>query len=75
MARISNRITSGVSTILHSLIVPVFVLVFIAYYKPLGIYELLSMENVTFGFNVTMIFCIVLVTVSITRAWLYLLGA
>lgn len=74
MARISNRITSGVSTILHSLIVPVFVLVFMTYYKPLGIYELLSMENVTFGFNVTMIFCIVLVTVSITRAWLYLLG-
>ena len=74
MARISNRITSGVSTILHSLIVPVFVLVFMTYYKPLGIYELLSMENVTYGFNVTMIFCIVLVTVSITRAWLYLLG-
>ena len=74
MARISNRITSGVSTILHSLIVPVFVLVFMTYYKPLGIYELLSMENVSFGFNVTMIFCIVLVAVSITRAWLYLLG-
>lgn len=74
MARISNRITSGVGTILHSLIVPAFALVFTTYYKPQGIYELLSMDGVSFGFNVTMMFCIVLVSVSITRCWLYLLG-
>lgn len=74
MAKISNRITSGVATLLHSLIVPLFTLVFTAYYKPQGIYELLTMENVSFGFNVTMIFCIVIVSVSVTRLWLYLIG-
>lgn len=74
MARISNRVTSGTGTLLHSLIVPLFALVFTAYYKPYGVYELLSMENVTYGFNVTMIFCIVLVSTSIARGWLYLLG-
>lgn len=74
MARISNRMTSGATTLLHSLIVPVFMLVFTTYYKPHGIYELLTMDNVSFGFNVTMLFCIVLVSVSITRLWLYLIG-
>lgn len=74
MARISNRVTTGGGAILHSLIVPLFALVFTTYYKPLGIYELLSMEGISFTFNVTMIFCIVLLTVSLTRVWLYLLG-
>lgn len=74
MARISNRVTSGAATLLHSLIVPVFALVFMTYYRPQGIYELLTMENVSFGFNVTMVFCIVLVSLSITRIWLYLIG-
>lgn len=74
MARISQRVTSGTGMILHSLIVPVFALVFMTYYKPKGMYDLLSMENVSFTFNVTIIFCIILLSTSITRVWLYLLG-
>lgn len=74
MARISNRITTGTATLLHLLIVPIFSLVFMMYYKPKGVFELLTMENVSYGFNVTILFCIVLVSVSITRVWLYLLG-
>lgn len=70
----TRNITSGISTILHSLIIPVFALIFTLYYKPYGIYEMLEMENATFTFNVTMMFCIILVSVSITRGWLYLLG-
>ena len=32
------------------------------------------MEDASFAFNVTMLFCIVLVSLSITRGWLYLIG-
>lgn len=69
-----SKITSGVSAVLHSLIVPVFVLVFTIYYRPQGLSEMLSMENVSFAFNSTIVFCIVLLSLTITRLWLYLLG-
>ena len=65
---------SGASTIMHSLIVPIFVLIFIIYYKPYGVYYLLQMEHASFAFNATILFCIVLVSISITRGWLYLIG-
>ena len=74
MAKITDRIISGVGTIMHSLIVPVFVLVFTIYYRPEETFRLLSMAHASFTFNVTMIFCITLVSLSITRGWLYLLG-
>jgi hypothetical protein len=74
MARKSSILVSGASTIIHSLVIPFFLLIFTIYYKPYGIYELLQMENANFSFNVTIIFCIVLVSVSITRGWLYLIG-
>ena len=74
MNRTIDKITSGVGTILHSLIIPVFVFIFTIYYKPYGIYRVLDMDNASFAFNVTILFCIVLVSVSITRGWLYLLG-
>lgn len=38
------------------------------------VYEMLSMENASFAFNTTILSCIVLVSVSITRGWLYILG-
>lgn len=69
-----NILVSGASTLLHSLIVPVFVLVFTIYYKPYERFELLQMEHASFTFNVTILFCIILVSVSITRGWLYLIG-
>lgn len=67
-------ILSGASTIMHSLIVPLFVLIFTIYYKPYGVYDFLHMEHASFAFNATMLFCIVLVSISITRGWLYLIG-
>ena len=70
----NSIILSGASTIMHSLIVPLFVFVFTIYYKPYGVYEFLHMENSSFAFNATMLFCIVLVSISITRGWLYLIG-
>lgn len=74
MSVINKNIISGASTILHSLVVPLFVLVFTIYYKPYGVYQILQMENASFTFNATILFCIILVSVSITRGWLYLLG-
>lgn len=72
MSRLNNIIVSGASTILHSLVVPIFVLFFTVYYKPYGIYEILQMENASFTFNTIILFCIILVSISITRGWLYL---
>lgn len=74
MSNSKNILTSGVSTIIHSLTVPVFALAFAAFYRPFGIQELLQLEQASFTFNLTILFCIVLVTVSITRGWLYLIG-
>lgn len=59
---------------MHSLIVPLFVLIFTIYYRPSGVYNVLQMEEYSFAFNATMLFCIVLVSISITRGWLYLIG-
>ena len=70
----NHIILSGASTIMHSVIVPVFVLLFTIYYKPYGVYDFLHMEHASFAFNATILFCIVLVSVSITRGWLYLIG-
>jgi fumarate reductase subunit D len=70
----SKIILSGASTIMHSLIVPVFVLLFTIYYRPYGVYDVLHMEHASFAFNATILFCIVLVSISITRGWLYLIA-
>lgn len=65
---------SGVCTIIHSLVIPIFILIFITFYQPRGIHELLDMEHADFAFNTTIIFCITLVSTSITRSILYLIG-
>lgn len=74
MNKAIDKILSGMGTIIHSLLIPIFFLVFTMYYRPYGTYELLNMDNASFAFNTTMLFCIVLVSVSITRGWLYLVG-
>lgn len=71
---IVNVLVSGASTIMHSMIVPLFVLIFTIYYKPSAFYNLLHMEHASFAFNATIVFCIVLLSISITRGWLYLIG-
>ena len=58
----NNIVISGASTIMHSLIVPLFALVFITYYKPYAVYEFLQMEHASFTFNASILFCIVLVS-------------
>lgn len=73
MAKAFKEIITGAGTIVHSLIIPIFFLVFTMYYRPIGLIELLTMQNVSYAFNVMMLFCIILVSVSITRGWLYLI--
>lgn len=70
----NNNITGRTSTILHSLAIPLFFLFFTIFYKPRGIEKMLDMEHASFAFNITILFCIVLLSTSITRVWLYLLG-
>lgn len=72
--RTVNILLSGASTIMHSLIVPLFLLVFTIYYRPSGVYEVLQMKEYSFAFNATILFCIILVSISITRGWLYIIG-
>lgn len=67
-------LVGGISTILHSSIIPVFALVFTIFYKPFGTLELLQMEHASFTFNVTIMFCIILVSMMTTRFWLYIIG-
>lgn len=74
MSKAIDIIRSGAGTIIHSLVVPLFAMVFAIYYRPAGVYELLTMQSASFTFNVTILFCIILVSLSITRGWLYLLG-
>lgn len=74
MRKTVGDITSGAGTIIHSLVIPLFIFIFTIYYKPYGTYELLSMADHSFAFNVTMLFCIGLLTISITRGWLYLIA-
>ena len=66
--------SSGASTIIHLLAIPIFTLLFITFYKPLGIHRLLEMEHATPGFNATIIFFITLVSTLVTRGSLYLIG-
>ena len=74
MERNSITMTGAHSTLLHSVALPVFFLLFVVFYEPFEIKTLLTMENSSFTFNVTMLFCILLVTMSITRSWLYFIG-
>ena len=74
MTKAVDKILTGAGTIIHSLVIPLFFLIFTMYYKPAGAYDLLEMAHVSYAFNVTMLFCIILVSLSITRGWLYLLG-
>ena len=69
-----NLMSSGASTIIHLLAIPIFTLLFITFYKPLGTHRLLEMEHATPEFNATIIFFITLVSTLITRGLLYLIG-
>lgn len=71
----SNTIITGAhSILLHTLALPIFFLLFAVFYEPFGIDRMLTLENSSFTFNVTMLFCILLVSMSVTRCWLYFIG-
>lgn len=70
----SNILTEGVSLAMHTLIVSVFALAFTLFYKPFNLQEILYTGNATVSFNATMIFCIILVSLILTRTALYFLG-
>lgn len=74
MSKAVDIVRSGAGTIIHSLVVPIFAMIFTIYYRPAGVFEHLTMQSASFTFNVTILFCIFLVSLSITRGWLYLLG-
>lgn len=74
MNRTTAKITSLQGTVIHWLVIPLFAFVFCLYYKPYVIYDFLSMENTTFSFNSTILFCILLVTLSMTRWILFAIG-
>ena len=74
MNRIVAKIISFPGTVIHTLVIPVFAFVFTLYYQPCDLHELLTMDNVSFSFNATILFCIAFVTLSITRWGLCILG-
>lgn len=74
MNRTVAKIISLQGTIIHWLVIPLFAFVFCLYYRPFIMYDFLSMENATFSFNSTMLLCILLVTLSMTRWGLYTIG-
>jgi fumarate reductase subunit D len=74
MSKNKDILVSGASTILHSIIIPVFALVFTIAYKPFGTYELLQIGQTSFSFNATICFCIIAISIILTRPWLYILG-
>lgn len=74
MTRNGNILITEVATILHSLVVPVFALSFLVLYRPHGLQEALTTHDYSFTFNLTILFCIVLLSLCITRVWLYIIG-
>ena len=74
MNRTIAKIISVPGTIIHSLVIPLFSFVFCLYYRPIVMYDFLSMANATFSFNVTILLCILFVTFSMTRWGLFAIG-
>lgn len=73
MNRTTTKIASIPGTIIHILVISLFILVFTLYYRPSAVNEFLNLENTSFGFNSTILFCIALLTLSVTRWCMYAL--
>ena len=74
MNRTLAKIVSLPGTVIHSLVIPLFAFLFTLYYQPMMEYDILSMPHSSFAFNVTILFCIVLGSVLLSRFSLYALG-
>ena len=73
MEKRRKLLLGGVSTVAHILIVPLFAFVFTVLYRPFGIAEALELGGADYTFNITILYCILLGSVAITRLVLYLL--
>ncbi len=71
MGKRRKILLGGVGTVAHILIVPLFAFVFTILYRPFGIAEALEIGGVDYTFNITMLYCILLCSVAITRLVLY----
>ena len=71
MEKNNIMMTGTHSILLHAVALPVFFLLFVVFYEPFGIKSLLTMERSSVTFNVTMLFCILLTSMSIIRCLLY----
>lgn len=67
MNRTTTKIASVPGTVIHILAISLFTLIFTLYYRPTAVNGLLNMQNTSFGFNSTILFCITLLTLSATR--------
>ena len=54
--------------VLHAILMPVFFILFVLLYKPFNIVEVLDMGRELYPFNITMITCIILVSISLMRS-------
>ncbi len=75
MNRTIAKITSLTGTVIHWLVIPLFAFVFCLYYRPYVMFDSLSMENATFSFNATILFCIIFVTITMTRWILFAIAS
>ena len=74
MNRTIAKIISVPGTIIHWFVIPLFTFVFCLYYRPYAMLDFLSMENVTFSFNATILLSILFVTFAMTRWGLFAIG-
>ena len=63
----------GMSAMLHTLLVPLFTFVFAILYKPFSLVEVLDMESGSWSFNITILLCITLGSMALSRTILFLL--
>ena len=71
MEKLRKTLLGGVSAVAHTLIVPLFAFVFTVLYRPFGIATALEIGGADYTFNITMLYCILLGSVAITRTLLF----
>lgn len=71
MEKRRKTLLGGVSAVAHTLIVPLFAFVFTVLYRPFGIATALEIGGADYTFNITMLYCILLGSVAITRTLLF----
>lgn len=73
MNRKEQLLLGAPSAIAHAILVSVFAFVFVVLYRPFAIPEMLQLDQSTYTFNITILFCIVFGSMSIMRLVLFLL--